>query len=797
MHCIDLSGDLWYNLGTAEQALEGEFAYRVLFRSFLKGGALMAQLLRITEADRSCGYTRSALRQDVLYKQCRLSQVSLVISPPKKTATRVTDSLVDQMLALQLITPAQKDRYQQALLESLCPIDRYDDHSPEELCCHISKLRRAALGTDAIDAYLLHQAKTAQPFLSDGLDQSVQKSQLLKSCQSVIFVLTQPALLNAMLADLEQTSRKTAWVLCDPVLAPLLPRHCRLLTADETGIRYEPQLQAQIDQGVACLFFYGEEGLTACRGLLLDAVVHAVPTGYYAQAVTGLWNGQGCTVYVPKGLDITKYVPLTAKTRLNYSTLYSLWQAYGDGIYALSVQQLYRQFPRHFINIYSGKPSQLPLSIDAETLSDFDRQLDEGLCRYLSNFPNVEYRFAYFDETSREQPVCYDASKMQSGILVQAVKIRQAEGARVISCEEGQTPRQMFDALQLPGTALVSNFLFFMTAGLGNLYNTLRSDRPLEQADAASGHLDYMRTQHAETFPLFAKACMALKEDGRFLFFNYRLGGGSVCIDNCTYRWEKEAVDSDTADLRIYTPYASVSDKDADRSTYRKAVGAGRVNVVILQDKVTCIRKGDVLLPSVGVVLSMTEASAAPLLKKCTPLADGYYDAAGLSLSVKLDPPAGIAPADWAQVQWAYGGGLTLIRDGVGLCDGDHMTHWFDTEGWSSPLSRQTQESNLHILAKHPRTAIGCAADGSLVVLVYSGRTWRSTGADYREMITIARQLFPDIPYLMNCDGGGSAMLGMVHNGSFLELNFPSTSGGSCAGQVRPINTVFYIPAEK
>ena len=147
-------------------------------------------------------------------------------------------------------------------------------------------------------------------------------------------------------------------------------------------------------------------------------------------------------------------------------------------------------------------------------------------------------------------------------------------------------------------------------------------------------------------------------------------------------------------------------------------------------------------------------------------------------------------------MRWAYGGGLTLIRDGVGLCDGGHMQQWFEAEGWTTPLSRQTQESNLHVLAKHPRTAIGCTEDGSLVILVFSGRTWRSTGADYAEMITIARRLFPNIRFLMNCDGGGSAMLGMVRNGSFLELSFPSTSSGSCAGQVRPINTVFYVPVE-
>ena len=124
------------------------------------------------------------------------------------------------------------------------------------------------------------------------------------------------------------------------------------------------------------------------------------------------------------------------------------------------------------------------------------------------------------------------------------------------------------------------------------------------------------------------------------------------------------------------------------------------------------------------------------------------------------------------------------------------MEKWFDDEGWTNPLSRQTQESNLHSLVKHPRTAIGCTNDGSLVILVYSGRTWRSVGADYSEMIEIARRLYPDVNYLMNCDGGGSAMLGTVHNGEFLELSFPSTSSGSVAGQVRPINTVFYVPIE-
>ena len=755
------------------------------------------QLLRLTENNRSKGYTRADLRQDVLYSYCKLRDVSISASRKDLVTTRVTDSMADQMAAQGLITHAQKENYMQILLKDLLHIDRFDNYSPEELYAHIDAVRKNALGCSAIDAYLRQQAQAEFRFSTEGIDQRAKKTTLLKNCKAVIFCLTQARLMNMLLQDLKNANSKETWVLCDPALHSLLPDHCRLLQANEGKILYDQKLQAFIDQGEACLMFYGEDGLTACRSLLTDAVVHAVPTSYFAKAVTGLWSGEGCVTYIPKGMDITRYVPLTQKTRLNYSILYRLWQAWGDGIYKLSLQQLYQKFPAYFVNVYDGKCSDLPLSIYADTLSGFDRQLEEGLKAYLNSFPNASYVSAYFDQTLTRQPICYDSTHPQPGILVQTVKIHKADGAQVISREKGKTPRQTFQKLQLPGVGIASNFLFFMTPKLGILYNDLRSDRPREQADAASGHLDYMKLGSAETFPLFSKACVAMKADGQFLFFNYRLGGGSVTISGFQIPWEQSAVDSDIAPVRVYTPFYSAVDKAADRNTYRKAVGADRINIVLLQDKIVCIRKGNVLLPSVGVVLSLTEEAAAPLLQKCPPLTDGYYDVSNLTVTVQLDPPKGIDPSQWASVQWAYGGGLTLIRDGVGLCDSDHMEDWFDAEGWTSPLSRQTQESNLHSLVKHPRTAIGCTKDGALVILVYSGRTWRSTGADYREMIAIARQLYPDIHFLMNCDGGGSAMLGMVQNGSFLELSFPSTSSGSCAGQVRPVNTILYIPIQE
>lgn len=753
----------------------------------------MAKYLDLAMQDRSCGYTRTAVRKDGLYGYCRIREINIFISKKDGRINHLSDGMADMMLKEGLISRQTYDGYMKALFEDLYCFDRFDGCSVEDIYSYIAEKRASLLG-NAVDEYKLIVAKRACTFYPRGIDQSAKKAELLKKRRAVIFALTQPELLGVMLDDMKKAEQNEVWVVCDSCLAGLFGEKTRVLAKSGNKIASDELLQEYIDNDNACLFVYGEEGLYACRGLRIDSVVHACPVGYHAQALTGIWNGDGCTVFVPKCSDMTKYVPLTQKTRLNYSIMYRLWLENGDSVYGMSIEQLYNKYPKYFINVYSGLPSELPICINAETLSEFDSQLDNGLTSYLSAFENAEYYSAYFDEELKCQTICYDASQNQKGILVQAVKIKQAECAEVISCEKGKTPRQMFAESNLSGTGIVSNFLFFMTQKLGVLYNSLRSDRPNEQADAASGHLDYMLADGKETFPLFAKSCIAKRDDGRFLFFNHKLGGGSVCISGISYSWQKSDVNSDVSRIRIYSPYYASTDCDADRDTYKKPVGEGRMNIVLLRDKITCLRRGDVLLPSVGVVLSLTEEDALPLLEKCKPLSDGYYDVSGLNLTTKLDPPKEIAPEEWAKVRWAYGGGMTLIRNGVGLCDGDNMEKWFEEEGWTNPLSRQTQESNLHSLVKHPRTAIGCTSDGSLVILVFSGRTWRSSGADYAEMITVARQLFPDVQYLMNCDGGGSAMLGTVRDGSFLELSFPATSPGNCAGQVRPINTLFYIP---
>ena len=245
----------------------------------------------------------------------------------------------------------------------------------------------------------------------------------------------------------------------------------------------------------------------------------------------------------------------------------------------------------------------------------------------------------------------------------------------------------------------------------------------------------------------------------------------------------------------MYTPHLSCPDAGASRTEYTKPVGEGRLNFVINQTEVTCVRDGDVLLPGTGVVLSLEREQGLLLARACglTPAEDGYYTwTEPPQLEVVLQNPSEVPPETWLDMQWAYGGGLTLMQEGEAFFRrGEDASARLAREGWTSPLSAQTQESDIAAPARHPRTAIGLTRTGKLFVLVFSGRSAVSAGADYAEMCEITRQLVPDVSDLMNVDGGGSAVLGLAEGRKFVEYSWPSTSSGSLAGMVRPVNSLF------
>lgn len=758
---------------------------------------------------REKSYVRSHNRTNTIFTFMRYKSAALTFAKKETTFTTMVDTFAKQLLSDGLISQQQLDGYVKAVCDEYYHKDCHPDQSPEEVYDFVCQTRYNHFGLDVLEQARQNAKERGCHFCpAEGIDQSEKKQQLLKSCKEAIFVLCEAALFSEMEKDVQAAldAGTEVYVCVSPHGRGDLPRKEQLAPWLDKDVHWlEVRENLTWEKENTCLFFYGEEGLLHCRQLTVDAVVCAIPTGYHAQAMCNMLAvSRSCVVYIPAGYDITPWVPLAAQTRLTYYHLAKLWKDHGDSIYTLTVPQLYSQYPQYFVNIYDDlDTAPMPITVSGHSLEAYDANREAAIGEYLNSFSNISYQSAYFDENLTQQPICYDSTQSQPGILAHSIRVKKAKGARVITCQKGVSPRQLFAKENTPGTGLCSNFLFFLTPKVDTLHNHLRSDRAPEQAFAGAGHVDYMLFQEdgkrVETFPLYQKACLAMDENGSFRFFHFRLGGGKIFLDEAPFSWKDIDVDPENEDrpVIVYTPYSSLPDEDEEKEAYRKPVGQGRVNLVTMQEKLICIRKGDVLLPCAGVVISLDEATAAPLLNKLKPIGNGYYDVSDLDFRVELEAPAEVPPQEWSKIQWVYGGGMSLIRDGQSLCYGEDMSESLRLEGWTTPLSRQTQESTVHKSVKHPRTAIGITENGEMVLLVYSGRTWRSTGANYREMITIAQALYPDIRELMNVDGGASSVLGLVQDGSFMELSSPATSAGNCVGMVRPINTLFYIPAEK
>ena len=843
----------------------------------------MDKKLRITDENWIYGsYHRIHYKKDMLYTFFQYVDIHFVWNVGMGTFS-LQDRLVERLQKKGLISGAQVCQYQESALKFLSQMAGYDEWPIEDIYGKVRRIRRDVLGADRLEQDRRQQmAEGCQFALERGIDQTAKKEALLQGKEAVILALCQPEYLDCMKQDMKMALAHECrvYVLVSEEMGACLPGRQALesvlgdevvyLTMEDESlglrldqISYDEFLQSAIDQGHAALLVYGEEGLLHCRDLQIESIIQTIPYGYHARAmVNQLDEGKFNVVYVPKHFDITRWVGMTEKTQLSYWQLWQLWKDHRDAIYEKTVEQLYRSYPQYFLNVYENGstcpeaeaeyPIQIPREM-ADDISSYCGLRDQAIGQYMARQSGLTYLSGYFTEEMKEVPVPWDSKKPQTGILVHGIRLASAEKARILHCDPSRTLRQqlgdvskMQEGMQtsvVDGShrlQLCSNFLFFLTPKLTELYNRLRKDRPREQLREKQGHLDYQlyweSGRRVESFPLYRKAVLAKKRDGKFILSQYALGGGKLQIAGTggaktSISWTVEAVDcvkenpvsitelplesiTETnkevnakvnTGIQIYTPYLSRDDDGEGMfaNSYRRLVGEGRINLVIIQDKIHCIRRGDVVLPSIGVVVSLSQSYGQDIIEalKLTEQEDGYFDVDGLLLDITLDGPAQIDPEEWRQVEWAYGGGLTLIMDDQSIYGADRReemqeeegTESLTKEGWLSPLSRQTQESALHVLVKHPRTAIGIAKNGDLFVLVFSGRTRMSTGADYQEMCHIAKALIPDVESMMNVDGGGSSVLGMAIDGHFMELSYPATSMSSCAGMVRKVNTVLCL----
>ena len=764
---------------------------------------------------------RGDFRGDILAGYYAYGEISGALLPRRVSCK---DARIRRMQEQCLITDAEERAYTEQLNQHLAAWADREDASLEAIWLDARRLRRAFFGQARIDAADLRDARDPGLDLTvSDIDQSAQARRLLETCRCMLFVLADARLAALMQADLQAAKAlgKTvfaAYADADSVSLPsrgvleaLAPEAEAVPMSDEGEIDDSSVLSAAVGAGEACLFCYGETGLSCCRRMPLPGIVRCFPESLTARALAGQFIKTGlCTIYVPADFDILPFVPMVRRTLASYRQFSYLCSAYGEGVYRMDAEALYARWPEVFFSVYDETHFDLPhgTALPSPTgrswYADYCSRRDEAIGALLNGIPGVQSLKGWFEPDSlTERPVPWDAPGPAEGILVHGVTVRHTESARVLlSAGSPISPRVLLQRQpEVPTLQVISNYLFFLTPRLAELYNHLRSDRPREQIAVRGGHLDYMRFRdetgkRVETFPLYRKACMGQTADGRFLFFHFRLRGGSCRINGGSVCWAETDVDPDVpGEVAVYTPYLSRSDAGAPRTEYVRPVGEGRFNFVINQTEITCARDGDVLLPGTGVVLSLEREQGLMLAgaNGFTEAEDGYYTAdVPPQLEVVLQNPAEIPPADWLGMQWAYGGGLTLIQDGERLFRrGNDASAKLSVEGWTSPLSAQTQESDIAALARHPRTAIGLTRQGALLVLVFSGRSAFSAGADYVEMCEIAKKLVPDVTDLMNVDGGGSAVLGIAAGRRFVEYGWPSTSSISLAGMVRPVNSLF------
>jgi exopolysaccharide biosynthesis protein len=183
--------------------------------------------------------------------------------------------------------------------------------------------------------------------------------------------------------------------------------------------------------------------------------------------------------------------------------------------------------------------------------------------------------------------------------------------------------------------------------------------------------------------------------------------------------------------------------------------GPGGLEIVVAQDRVVAVdaERGSHLIPNDGWVLSIGPTAAAELGSKLPAVGDFPTLTTDL-LSLLPDPEK-----RWRRAQAVVGAGPMLLLDGRRLDDPE-----------AESIAR------VFSAARHPRTAAGVRADGTLLFVTVDGRDpLRSVGMSLPELTDLFLSL--GAVSAVNLDGGGSTT--MVVEGQI--VNQPTDTDGERA----------------
>ena len=647
-------------------------------------------------------YKRGIFRGDKIQDFYFYKEYDVTIS---KKGNYIEDRYFTYLLDNKYIDKNTYDQYNEKLQEYFSDIDRLDPYGIEDIYEDLLSIR---------NNYFKDEIVTKVYKEIDGFNQEVLFFELLKDKDSVIMILDD---INEkeLFEYYRNKIDKDVYVLKSDCCSINLNR-----------LAYDEKLQKDIDNNKCLLLVFGEAGFLVCRDLKIDSFVIgdaiSLPTRYFLNCSKG-----NHFIYVPKDFNIQKYTFIVRPSTLTYSQLYYLYKDKGFDIYQ-NIDRLSELYPEYFDNIYQndGRMIKMP-----------------DLNKY--NYQKVNYE----DDQGR--------------VIMHTVKLDKPYDVKVIKNYDKKPMHELLSDVK--GTYLVCNFLFFTTFKLMKFYNFQRSDRPDEMIDYSHfGHLDYMKDNGFASIPLYNKATFIVNNDNEILFRHLSKESGCFYIDDDKYCFDESNYNcEDDKDLIIYIPSYSIDDEDSNN--YIKEVGKDRFNIVMIQEHVICAKKGGVLLPCIGYVISLKDERSFEKIK------------------VELDTSK--------DYKLAYGGGMMLIDKGR-----DFVIDDFVKEGWMSPLSKLSQDTSMEKLDWNPRCSLGLLKDGAFTINVFDGRNEETPGATYKQMCNVVRKTYPDIDYLLNVDGGASSFLGIVKDGVFKEISRPSTAADNISGQARDVMTVLLLRVE-
>lgn len=521
----------------------------------------------------------------------------------------------------------------------------------------------------------------------------------------------------------------------------------------------------------------GETLILQYQSVNVDLYFLADVHHFFVRVLTSLYDAFGkVLIYQPKETSMIQYNPIIHDSMYNYHIQNQLIQSYGRSVASLPLLEAIRLNPGFFYDLYrkSEKPKIL-LSQQFESVEAFAAYKRQIVCEKLLKH-QIEYKTAGYDmATMKSVDVRYTEGSIKPRIVCDALIVHEKKPLSVLYQNELplKSPRYIIDD-QKP--KVVTNFLFYTTSMLLKRENQLRIHRPKEKIPFKETHFDVLfqkGSKHGYQFPLYNKAALMMDELSNISIERIRFKEGLLTINQKTFYVNND----DHQEVYVMTPMEYIPDE-----TNSFVVGHDRLNLVIVKEDLVAARFGDVLLPSVGVVVSIHPDGqlARQLVSGCEVDDQGYVDITGWTYQLQL---LNLPPVDLL-----IGGGLLLMDHGEMVYEES-----IEVEGWKSPLSIMTQESDIQNLSIHPRTAIGLTTDGKLCVFVFSGRSQFSIGANYRHMCLIIKDMVPTIDKVMNVDGGASSFLAYVDPKGFVELNVPSATFDTCAGRVRNVYSMLEI----